>query len=297
MISICIPVFRFDVTPLVNQLVHQANELNLDYEIVLIDDGSKDASVNVNAKLAEWPHVRWEALPHNVGRSRIRNLLAEQAQYPYLLYMDCDSAVPNENYLKQYVAALNPDVLLYGGRVYEVQPPQNPDFILHWTYGINREQSTAEQRKAAPYKSFMTNNFVVPKTIFQSIKLDETLRGYGHEDTLFGKELKERNIPILHMNNPLIHIGLETGQEFLKKTEEGIQNLALLIKRGEMDKDVKLYRYYLHVKNFQGLKLLKGQFKRRKSSLEKNLLSEKPSLQKFDLFKMGLLAQALEKLE
>ncbi|MBK9012976.1 MAG: hypothetical protein IPM82_02230 [Saprospiraceae bacterium] len=66
----------------------------------------------------------------------------------------------------------------------------------------------------------MTNNFLIPRQLFLEIQFDETLRQYGHEDTLFGMELARRQVPIVHIDNPLEHIGLEPVDVFLRKTEQ-----------------------------------------------------------------------------
>ena len=40
--------------------------------------------------------------------------------------------------------------------------------------------------------------------------------------------IKQRKIPILHLNNPLEHLGLEPQTIFLKKQKEAIKNLYKL---------------------------------------------------------------------
>ena len=42
MLSICIPVYNFDVTELVKALNSQAEELHVSYEILVIDDASQN---------------------------------------------------------------------------------------------------------------------------------------------------------------------------------------------------------------------------------------------------------------
>jgi hypothetical protein len=88
---------------------------------------------------------------------------------------------------------IKPDVVVYGGRNYEAKPPKEKELFFRWWYGVNRETISVAEREVAPYHAFMTNNFLIPKQLFLSIKLDEKLKGYGHEDTLFGIELKKKN--------------------------------------------------------------------------------------------------------
>jgi len=224
LLSILIPVYAYDVRPLVYDLHQQAQALAVPWEILLLDDASPPAWQHLNQSLGELAGVTYHELPQNSGRAAIRNTLARQAQYDYLLFMDCDSGVAAPAYLNRYLQALLPETVLCGGRTYQATPPP-PPFYLHWWYGCQREVKSARERSQAPYAGFMTNNFVVPRTRFLAIGLDERLRQYGHEDTLFGLQLQQAGIPILHLDNPLLHLGLEPAAEWLQKQRQAIDNL------------------------------------------------------------------------
>ena len=285
-ISVLIPVYNFDVRPLVESLARQCSALELPWEIVCLDDGSTEAFRSMNRSLQAIPGVRYEELPQNVGRSAIRNHLADRASFPYLLFMDCDSAVLNRDYMAQYAARRQPDVVLYGGRVYAAEPPENADFLLHWTVGKAREEWSAERRAKRPWHAFMTNNFLIAKEIFQSIRFDERLREYGHEDTLFGMELERRRVPVLHLDNPLEHIGLESAEVFLRKSELAVQNLLWLREQGIVLPTRLLTLSRLLEK--AGLRrLLRFVLSRWEAYFRRNLLSDKPVLRYLDALKLG----------
>jgi glycosyltransferase involved in cell wall biosynthesis len=241
MLSILIPIFNFDIRPLVADLHGQCEALGIGYEIVCFDDGSTAEFKAMNQKIWKLPNVIYQEMPQNLGRSAIRNALGKAARFDYLLFMDCDSKVVSPDFIEKYLEAialggrskLPPNsnaagFLVYGGRCYSDLPPHDKSLFFHWHYGKNREQTTAAERSRSPYHGFMTNNFLISKQTFLGILFDETLRQYGHEDTLFGMELKKRNVPIIHIDNPLEHIGLETVEVFLKKTTQGIENLFAL---------------------------------------------------------------------
>ena len=286
MISVLIPVYNFDVRPLVESLARQCSALGLPWEIVCLDDGSTEAFRSMNRSLQAIPGVRYEEMPQNVGRSAIRNQLADRASFPYLLFMDCDSAVLHSDYMAQYAAQWQPDAVLYGGRVYAAEPPENADFLLHWTVGKAREEWSAERRAKRPWHAFMTNNFLIPKEIFQSIRFDERLREYGHEDTLFGMELERRQVPVLHLDNPLEHIGLENAEVFLQKSELAVRNLLWLREQG-----IVLPTRLLTMSRFLekvGLRrLLRFVLGRWEAYFRRNLLSNKPVLRYLDALKLG----------
>ena len=118
MISILIPIYNFDVRLLVQKLHYQGNLLTVDFEIICVDDASSEDFKAINQTVGGLSAVRLIELDKNIGRAAIRNFLASKAQFPYLLFMDGDSAPLDKNYLKRYQNQLSPTALLYGGRCY-----------------------------------------------------------------------------------------------------------------------------------------------------------------------------------
>lgn len=316
MLSILIPIFNFDIRPLVADLHGQCEGLGISYEIVCFDDGSTSEYKSLNKEIWKLPNVIYRELPQNFGRSAIRNALGKAARFDYLLFMDCDGKVVSNDFIKNYVGftrvTLNPlafphtnslggniemtsppgipNALVYGGRCYSNSPPSDTSLYFHWYYGRHREQTTAAERRRSPYHGFMTNNFLVSKSIFLSILFDETLKQYGHEDTLFGMELAKRNIPILHIDNPLEHIGLEPVEVFLRKTEQGIENLAKLRKAGKPIETRLLATYdKLHAWYFDKILGMANPILR--PMIVRQLKKSKPSLLLFDIFKLGSLCE------
>ena len=297
MLSILIPVYNFDVRSLVVRLQHQAEDAMITYEIICLDDNSDLDYAEINGEIASLEFVRFIRLNKNIGRAAIRNRLAELACYEYLLFMDCDSMPETDVFIFNYAAFLKPDTVLYGGRTYSFEKPFNKDLFFHWFYGTNREVKTAEQRSVNPYSSFMTNNFVIPKKIMLEIGFDESLKQYGHEDTVFGLELKKRGVTILHLNNPLRHIGLETATVFLRKSEQAIENLLLLMKKHELQAEIKLLRYFVKTQKWGIQPFIYLWFYLFRSFLKARLLGAKPNLRTFDLYKLGYMVYIKSRLK
>lgn len=288
MLSILIPIFNFDCNKLVTELINQCQILEIPFEIICIDDFSTPEYKIKNKNLATLLNTNYSGLPTNIGRSKIRNLLAQKAKYNNLLFLDCDSEIENNNFIFNYTIYFNKQQVVYGGRCYKTEKPKIDAEILRWKYGVKRETIALETRKKNPYLYFLTNNFLCEKNIFNSVSFNESLIGYGHEDTLYAYELKQKNIPIIHIENPLTHIGLENTEVFLNKTKQGIVNLFKIVNEYNFNKNsVKLYR------NFTRLKAIKLNvfyiwfytlfFNK---LIIKNLYSKKPSLFLFDLFKL-----------
>lgn len=292
MLSIAIPVYNFEVSELCSTLSKQSLAAGIDFEILALDDGSDNAYRQSNRKVEQFEGVNYAELDQNVGRSAIRNMLGEKAKYRNLLFMDCDSRPENEDYIKNYLEHTDQDIVVYGGRSYEKSRPSS-EFILRWKYGVERESKSASERQLEPYRSFMTNNFLCSKTILDQCPFNEDLQGYGHEDTLFALDLKEKGVEIKHIDNPLCHIGLESAGEYLKKTKEGVINLARIINMGKQSGRNKLYRSYLRLKKYGMLTAFQFYAKNNEQKMLANLSSEKPKLRYFDLLKLYYLSQNL----
>lgn len=275
-LSILIPIYDFDVRNLVETLLRQCQTAQVDYEIICIDDNSKESFRKTNEILKTLSNVVWIENDKNVGRSAIRNQLFEKARYPYLLFLDCDSTVFHESFIQNYLNHLPTDNVLVGGRAYEQMPPSPPHY-LHWLYGSKREQRLEA--------GFQSNNFLIPKTHFDGIRFDEKILRYGHEDTIFGQELQANQIPVVRIDNPVIHSGLEESTTFLRKQEIAIENLISL--EGEKRIHTKLQRTVAFLRRMGLAGLLLWLYKSQKNRMKSKLLGHKPNLLALDLYKIG----------
>lgn len=295
MISVCIPVYNLDVTELVSELARQIRLSGESGEIVIIDDGSESQFRELNRDVCR-EHVYVE-LPGNIGRSRIRNLFLQYTQNPYLLFLDCDIIIQNSSFISNYIeiAGRNPAIVC-GGRIYQnYRPPLQ--MRLRWKYGLLRESQSAAIRNRYSNNSFMTNNFLINRKVLERIRFDERLTKYGHEDTLFGHALKKEKITILHIDNPVVNHDVDTNEEYLKKTEDGILNLIEIMKFPDFDheimEEISLLRFYVKVKKIEKPILLF--FKLLKHPVYRLLSKGFANLTLFNFYKLGFLIENLNK--
>lgn len=282
--SICIPIFKQKAMNLANELNSQAKKNPGVIEILIVDDGSGKQWENENQEIKKLAKVRFEVLEKNIGRSAIRNLMAEKAKGDYLIFLDGDSKIENPKFLENYCE--NPkSLVMVGGRSYSEKSIKNCE--LHWNYGRLKESKSAAIRNVNPHSNFHSNNFLIEKKLFQSIGFEEKISQYGHEDTLFGFRLEENKIQIDHIDNPVLHETLETNVEFIHKTELGLQNLLLINNLVPKFKEKSsILKLYLKMNRLAMKGLLKKLYKSQRSSLLRNLTSSKPSLKKFNLYKL-----------
>lgn len=259
MISVCIPVYNTDVRELVNALYEQGKKLKTEIEIIVIDDYSRQETKDINRSFAS--KINYIENQTNQGRARIRNQFLEFATQPFLLFIDGDSQLISSTFLSDYISELenkNSD-LLCGASIYQTEKPKRK-YYLRWKYSINRESKNLVERLRNPSLGFKTNNFIIRKEIFQKIKFNETLLGYGHEDTLFGFELRQNEIAIHHIENPVLNKNLDDNLTFLRKTDEGLKSLLQVIKiidnNPDFIKNNKLLSVYYKVKKNSILKVM-----------------------------------------
>lgn len=295
MLSICIGIYNWNVSQLVKDLHQQATKLLIDFEIILIDDAS-GILYSKNDELAQLSNVLYFKNNQNIGRAAIRNKLANQAKFPNLLFMDCDTAVIDDNYLKKYVSEIDSAEVISGGYAYPQQKPHKP-YILRWYYGKYVEEQPAAMRNRNPNFSFSTFNFLIKKSLFNQLQFDESLSGYGHEDTLFGWQLLHIGINVRHIDNPLLHeVQIETPA-YIQQTEQAIQNLLHIYEKIE-DKEqwigsISLLRFMKKIEKKHLLYCLRVIFNLTQSIVKWALTSYYPSLRLFNLYKAGYLSQML----
>lgn len=296
MISILIPTYNYSVFSLVENLSEQCEKANVVFEILVLDDASTDKkSLEENSKIDSLAHCSFQILDANIGRSKIRNFLAEKANFDWLLFLDADTFPSNPEFITKYTTAFfEESSVIFGGIEYPENNSEN--FSLRHKYGIERESLSLPERLKNPYRSFITMGFAIKKEVFKKVKFNEKLAGYGYEDSVFGHELQKNHISLLHIDNPVIHLNLETNEDFIKKSKLALQNLKNFYKDGVINgESVKILDTYLKLKKFKLPFLARWFFILSEKRLFKNLTSAKPSLFLFDLYRLGYLSSLKRK--
>ena len=285
MISICIPIYNFNVIKLVESLIEQAEKSKYQYEIICIDDSSNNEYLSLNSQLFNYDIVKYFILKENIGRSKIRNLFLKKSYYNNLLFIDCDCSIHSSKYLQMYFQETARDIV-YGGRKHSTNSPSKDKKKLRWLYGIKREDQDYKFRLSNPYHSFRSNNFLIKKSVFKKIKFDEEITFYGHEDTLLSLELKKKGIEIYNINNPVFHDGIEDNIDFLKKTKFAIRNLSIIETKDVDLSFVKILTNYKRLDKLKLIFLLSVISNIGIKIIEKQLLSNRPSIILFDIYKI-----------
>lgn len=291
MISILLPIYNYNSFPLVAKLHEQVVKTGIAFEIICFDDAST-LFLSENEKINSLSNARYEALKTNIGRSKIRNLLAQTAQYHWLLFLDADVMPEHDSFVANYIPHLNDDIkIINGGITYQKQQP-NKNQLLRWVYGKKREALSPEIRSKNPYLSLLTLNFLIHKSIFKKVRFNESIPNLRHEDTLFSFNLMQHNIPIVQIENPVCHLGLDDFETAIRKENESLIALKNLLEQDLLSPDyLKIAKYYTFIKQWRLRSLFSLFHSMSKSIFLRNLAGESPSLFIFDLYRLGYLCQ------
>lgn len=290
MLSILIPTFNYNIVPLVTELHRQSMEQMIDFEIIVMEDGST-LYLEENKIVGDLIYCQYIVLPLNMGRSAIRNKLADISKYKFLLFLDCDSDISSKYFINRYLSFCIEECVIMGGRIYN-ENNLDPTRSLIKTYGIKRERYNGSEMGKNKHKMFMTPNFLISKSIFNKVRFDETIIGYGHEDSIFGIELEQMKIDFIMIDNPVIHKGLEDNETYIKKTEYSLENLYriyLTNKYPTLATKSKVLSVFIKIKRFKFHHIIRYLYQLTKPILIKNLKSQHPSLMLFDFYKLGHL--------
>lgn len=290
-LSILIPTYNYDCTTLVGELHRQLLEVLPagEGEIVVGDDGSTDMNIKAsNREMKGWEGVVYHEEDRNRGRAGICNLLVNMAQGDYILILDSDARVITSYYLSRYLSLLpTTDVVCGGIRHSDTLP--STDVSLRWQYEKFCEpRLTAKRREVNAHQSMSTFNILLPTSVALSHPFDESITQYGYEDTLLGLWLKKDGIGVRHIDNPLLHTGLDSNERFLQKTEIAMDTLYKI--RDKIGNFSHLLLVYRQIERWHLTWLLRLAFRLTHPLLRHNLLGPRPSVRLFNFYKLGFYA-------
>lgn len=287
MLSILIPVYNYNVFKLVYELKQQADNLGIEYEILVQDDVSQKFT-NENTQINTLENCFFSINTENLGRGRNINLLCSKSKYNFILIMEADALPENEFYLKNYIDSLsNSTSVIFGGVKYtDIAPPKEK--LLRWKYGIKRETKSLNQRLQNNYDFVFTWNLLLKKEILLQFPFPEFIKDYGYEDLIFIENLRLNSVPVSHIENLLIHYNNENSIDFIVKAEKAVQNLYNLVRYHKVDpKSTRLTKVHSLLNKLYLTGITKAIYRITKKRILANLTSENPNLYLLDFYKLG----------
>ena len=194
-VSIIVPVYNVEkyIEKCLNSLVKQTME---DIEIIIVNDGSKDNSINViNKFIKQYPEKIQYLEKKNGGLSDARNYGLPYAKGEYIAFLDSDDYVEEDMYEKMYKLAKkeNSD-MVECDFIWEYPNKQKEDIGQIYT---NKKQMLEKVRVVAWNKLIKTNIVIENKITFP--------KGYRYEDVEFTYKLVPYLNRVSFLKKPCVH--------------------------------------------------------------------------------------------
>ena len=189
-----LPILRKCLDELENQIL---NDGSYDYEIVVVDDGSTDGTIDWLSKNSEiYPHLRFFEQTHG-GPALGRNLGVVRSKGDLIVFIDSDLIV-DKYFLENHVDSLIKAWKKLGNR-------------KCFTYGSVINTSNFNNPKSESFKVqdlswayFATGNVAIDKKVLEKSGLfDTSFRLYGWEDLELGERLRNMGVKLIKCPNAI----------------------------------------------------------------------------------------------
>ena len=283
MFSILIPTYNHKISILVNTINLQAKKLDIPFEVIVVDDAST-LYKKENAGITQLENVTYKKLEENKGRSSARNLLTQLAKYDQLLFLDADVFPKTDLFLNTYIQHIDKDLdIICGGIDYEKKKPGKPQ-RLRYKYGIAREVKQPENRNKKRYL-IVSANLWIKKEVY--IHINSNLSNFYGSDLLLSENIRKMKYRVLHIDNPTLHLGLETSEVYLNKAKKLQHTITTLEKENSISKGLTgIQRVYCQLKKYGLIGIANFGIGIIYPLIKRQLTSSRPSLFLFDLYKL-----------
>ncbi|WP_055448198.1 glycosyltransferase family 2 protein [Lacinutrix mariniflava] len=289
MLSVLIPTYNYNVSKLIATIHSQLITSSVAFEIIVLEDGST-SKINSSNALSNTQIIENTT---NIGRVKARQALALKAKYDWLLFLDADVTPKSDKFISNYIDAIALEYDAYfGGFAYYKNKPEH-SYILRWKYGKTKEQIPASTRNKLPYKVIISANYLIKKSVFNSVnsKIEDN-KGYGF-DNYFGALLQNNKVKVRHIDNEVYHLGIEKSEVYLKKKEQAALTLIHFYKtEGFNNHSNDLLQLFSKLYQLNLVWLFSLLYKFLKNSMKKNLLSISPSITILQLYRISFMCNA-----
>ena len=257
-LSILIPFYRDDPSVLLRSLDQQTIAPG-SVEVRIMDDGTgslelteavtktvKDLSIDTILVTA----------PENRGRSATRNALQYAARADWVLFLDADMRVDHPDFLARYLDQINADDcdIVFGGFDVE-ETATDRDTDLHRVLSHHSDCLTAEERNQNGAQHVASSNLCVRKSVLETQPFDPNFEGWGWEDSEWAARVSKTH-RLRHIDNPAVHLGLETTETLLSRFASSGQNYRRFVQaHPALAETLPLFRIVQRLKSVPGHQL------------------------------------------
>jgi glycosyltransferase involved in cell wall biosynthesis len=238
-LSILIPTYDWDISQLMLALSNEINDAKMRdvTEIIIVDDCSTIMDIKeVNAKSINnlaGVSIKYHELKKNIGRSRIRNLLAKEASGSHLLFLDSDILPDQKDFIRRYIDHFSWEIVC-GGISYNQRILLEPIYDFHVYFGKKTEVKSHIERNLIPWRYLFSSNLMIRKDLFDKVSFDDSINCHGYEDIEWAIRLSKASV-IYHINNTVSHLGLKTKKHLFNQMRNATNNYIYLSKLHQND--------------------------------------------------------------
>ncbi len=243
-VSVIVPFYNVEgyIEKCLETLVNQTLQ---EIEIILVNDGSKDRSINIVKKfLANYPEKIVYLEKENGGLSDARNYAIPYAKGEYIAFLDSDDYVEKDMYEKMY----------------ELAKKENSDMVecdFYWAYPDKVKEDIGEIYKGK--KDMLKKvrvvawNKLIKREILEKTKI-EFPKGYRYEDVEFTYKLIPHLEKISFLKRPCIHYIQREGSisnsqnERTKEIFDVLQHVIDYYKKNNIYDEYKTELEYIYVR-------------------------------------------------
>lgn len=232
-LSILVPTFRDDPSPLIRALAPAAARLGTAVELIVYDDGSRDATLVCrisDALQAFGAPARLIVAEDNGGRSTGRNRLVADARGAHCLFLDADMLPASSDFLDRWLALATPQTAVACGGFLVSTDAVDQTLRLHQYLARRSDCRSATERARKPAHTTVTSNLLVRRDVVAAFPFDATFSGWGWEDVDWAFGVAAHH-DIRHVDNPALHAGLDTTDVLLRKYAHSAANFERLSRR------------------------------------------------------------------
>lgn len=212
-----------------------ANQTLDDIEILLVNDGSKDGSINIAKKyVKKYPQKFIYLEKENGGLSDARNFALPYAKGEYITFLDSDDYVENDIYEKMY----------------NIAKKENSDMVecdFYWDYPNKTRIDIGEiysgTKEALIKIRVVAWNKLIKREILEKTKI-KFPKGYRYEDVEFTYKLLPNLNKISFLKKPCIHYIQREGSISNSQNERTKEIFDVLDHVIEYYKEKDIYEKY-----------------------------------------------------
>ena len=109
-------------------------------------------------------------------------------------------------------------------------------------------------------------------------------------DNFFAYNLYKENVPVVHIDNPVYHLGLEDNRLFFQKCLESANNRRKMLTEAEGIENINsLLRRYTQLKKYGLTTPISILFRMSEPFLKRMILKKDPNLFCLDIYRLGYI--------